>query len=98
MLTCMKRSGTHEKSTHHFHRASENTIPLKSCDAANAYALQCSNGARRDILMVTNSINASINGRSGSGVQAETYNVVASGTSIGVGTLTANSTFTATKQ
>ena len=48
--------------------------------------------------MITNSINASISGRTGSGIQAESYNVVVGGTATQVAVMTATATFNATKQ
>jgi hypothetical protein len=76
-----------------------NALALSSinCDAPNFTSLICSNVGRRDALLITNRINATVNGDSASDTQVFTYNAVVSGTSTSVGELVFNSTFTATK-
>jgi len=68
-----------------------------SCQAANAYGLQCSSGAMRDALLVADAFSGTVAGNTANGTEAETYNVVVSGTSSGVASLTLNSNFTMTR-
>jgi hypothetical protein len=60
--------------------------------------IRCQNGTLRDMRTLTNSLNASISGRSASGTQTETWNVFHAGTETGVGALTVASAVTATRQ
>jgi hypothetical protein len=80
--------------------AGSNSIALSwnSCEVAVLVGIRCPNGALRDMRMLTNSINATITGRSGSGTQAETWNVFSSTTGAGVGIFSATSNFTASRQ
>jgi hypothetical protein len=99
-LTATARSNSAGFSCEYTGTASESSIALfwRSCDAANVFSMQCTNGARRDLILETKLIYGSIDEKTGSGTQVETYNVVVSGVGTGVATLTANSSFTATKQ
>lgn len=78
--------------------ASAVTLAWTSCSASNAIGAQCPSGLKRDILLQTNSINATISGTSFTGTSAELYNVVNSGTTTGVGTLNIQSSFALTRQ
>jgi hypothetical protein len=74
------------------------TLNVNGCTASNLFGVRCANGAARDLILVTGSINGTVSGNSISGTEAETYNVVSSLTGAGVGTLILNSSFTGTRQ
>lgn len=74
------------------------TLNVNGCTASNLFGVRCANGAGRDLILVTGSINGTVSGNSISGTEAETYNVVSSLTGAGVGTLILNSSFTGTRQ
>lgn len=80
--------------------AGTNTIALNvvSCTASDLLGASCpGTGALRNVRLQTGSLNGTVTGSSVSGTEAQTYNVTtAAGT--GVGTLTMNGTFTATRR
>lgn len=80
--------------------AGSNSMALNGtfCSIASITGIVCANGARRDIRIQTLAINATITGSSANGTTAETWNVFVSGTATGVGILTLNSSFTATRR
>lgn len=97
-LTATSRDNATGSSCQYTGTAGRNSIALgwTSCDIGNL-SWNCANGARRDLFMITNSVNATINGRSASGTQAESYNVVVGGIGTQVGVLTLNASFTASR-
>ena len=103
-LTAMARSNSDGSSCEYTGTASESSIALvwRSCGAANVFPISCTDGAQRELILRTNTISASVSGTVGlstaSGTQVEKYDVVVSGIGTGVGTLTASSSFAATKQ
>lgn len=98
-LTATTRSSSDGSSCQFSGTAGSNSIALgwQTCDAGRVSSIQCANGARRDIAMVTNSVNATMSGSSGTGTQAISYNVFNAGTTTGVGVLVLNASFTMTK-
>ena len=73
------------------------TLGWTSCDAGKVLGIHCTNGALRDLLMESNSISATIDGRSATGMQAQSFTVVVSGTTTAVGVLAITAKFSATK-
>jgi hypothetical protein len=72
-------------------------LNTSACTASDVIGAACANGARRDIRLQTGGYNGSISGGTATGTGAQTYNIVVSGTSSPVGTLTLTSRFTATR-
>ena len=68
------------------------------CSVGAITDIVCQNGARRDIRIQTSGVNATISGNNASGSMAETWNVFVAGTAAGVGPLTLNGSFTATRR
>lgn len=97
-LTATSRDNGSGSSCQYAGTAGRNSIALgwTSCDTGNI-SYTCQGGARREVLMLTNSVNATITGNAASGTQAETFNVVVSGTGAQVGLLTLNASFTASR-
>ena len=77
--------------------ASSGSFSLKTtnCEAGNFYNASCLSGATRDLWLVSDVIEATVNGRDASGTQTRTFDVVVGGTRNSVGTMTAVSKFTA---
>ena len=73
-------------------------LTLNSCTASDLIGARCSTGALRDIRVQTGTLNTTLSGATLSGTSATQYNVVVSGTTSPVGTLTLNTTFTVTRQ
>jgi hypothetical protein len=79
--------------------ASSMALNLVSCTASDILGATCPNStARRDIRILTAGINGNVSGSTATGTAAETYNVNVAGTTSAVGTLTLNSSFSATKR
>jgi hypothetical protein len=79
--------------------ASSFVLNVNFCSSGNLSGIACTNGARRDVRLLNGSINASmLLGANASGTTATTYNVLNSTTFAGVGTLTINGSFTATRR
>jgi hypothetical protein len=53
----------------------------------------CSNGLRRDVQSVSDTINMTVSDNTGTVTAAQTYNVFVAGTTTGVGTMTITSSF-----
>lgn len=68
------------------------------CSLGSLTGIRCSNGSVRDMRIQTLGINATVSGSSANGTRAETWNVFTGGTTNGVGTLTMNGSFTATRR
>lgn len=68
------------------------------CQQGDVLGARCPGGALRDILLQSETINATVNGNSLSGTAAETDNIVISGTTILVGTFAGTSAVTAVRQ
>jgi hypothetical protein len=73
------------------------TLNWASCQVG-VFRLQCSNGAYRDVNLVGDTISATVTGNTMTGTDGSSYNVFVAGTNIGVGMLTLNGTFSATRQ
>ena len=73
-------------------------LTWSSCTACSAVGLLCSNGAHRDLVKQSGTINATLNGSTLTGVDNEIYNVLVTGTQTSVGVLTTSGTFTVTRQ
>lgn len=86
-------------SCSHTGTAGSTTISLNatSCQAAVILGLRCRNGALRDLTLVGQSLTGTVAGNTMTGTWAETWNVYRAGTFSGVGVLTLNGTFTATR-
>ena len=80
--------------------AGQSTVVLTwvSCAACNLVGATCPNGAQRDVIKQSGSVNASVAGRSMSGTEGEIYNVFVAGTQTSVGTLSLTSSFTFIRQ
>ena len=73
-------------------------LNMTSCQAAvNQIGIRCSNGAVRDLRIASSGLNAASTSTGYAGTKSDTYNVVVSGTSQVVGTLTINSSIAMTK-
>lgn len=97
-LTATLRSDSDGSACNYTGTAGSNSISLgwTGCDLGAFTGIRCSNGTTRDMRMQTNSINATISGRTATGTESESWNVTTSfGT--GVGLMTVTSSFTATK-
>lgn len=66
--------------------------------AAIISGFPCLSGARRDLNLTNVTFNGTINGNTGTGTEAESYNVFIAGTSAGVGVMVLNGNFTMTRQ
>jgi hypothetical protein len=99
-LTAIVTSNSNGVTTNYSGTAGESSITLNATfsTAATVFGVHCLNGALRDINLTNSTITATMNGNSGSGTNAASYNVFAAGTTTGVGILTINSTFSMTKQ
>ena len=69
-----------------------------NCSSSNILGATCTNGSRRDLLLVNSSFTGTVVGNSITGTEADTYNIVVSGTSAGVGILTIGNSFSVTRQ
>jgi hypothetical protein len=80
--------------------AGSNSFALNgnSCSIGVITGLMCPNGAARDIRIQTLGINATVSGSGANGTSAETWNVFVAGTASGVGPMTFNGNFTATRR
>lgn len=78
--------------------ASALTLTWVNCSAANLIAIRCSNGSVRDALLQNSGISGNVSGNTLFGTEADSYNVVVSGTNIPVGVMVVNSSFNATRQ
>lgn len=58
----------------------------------------CLSGVRRDLNLTNVTFTGNINGNTGNGTEAESYNVFIAGTSAGVGIMILNGNFTMTRQ
>ena len=72
--------------------------PEVSWDVGSITGLFCLSGEGRDIHLVSEGINGTVNGSTVTGTVAETANVVESGTGNAAGILTVNSSFVATRR
>jgi len=98
-LTATTRASTDGSSCTYTGTAGQNSFALgwQTCDAGRQIGATCTNGARRDFNMVTNSINATKSGNTLAGTQAESFNVLVAGTNTNVGVLVLNANFTASR-
>lgn len=98
-LTATSTSDSNGSTCQYTGNAGANTFTLnwQSCQIG-VFRLTCANGAVRDINLVSNSATMTVTGSSGTGTQAESYNVFVAGTNVGVGVLVANSNISATRQ
>ena len=80
--------------------AGQSTVVLTwvSCAACNLIGATCPNGAQRDVVKQSGSVNASVAGPRMSGTEGEIYNVFIAGTQTPVGTLSLTSSFTLIRQ
>jgi hypothetical protein len=79
--------------------AGTSTIALSfsSCNIGGVGGVLCANGARRDVLFATDTLNLNVNGSQLSGTEGQTMSVTVAGTNTGVGLLTFASQWTATR-
>lgn len=98
-LSAASRSSVDGSSCTYTGTAGTSSITLEwtSCEAGNLLRYQCANGALRDGLMKSNSINATISGKTANGTQAQSFTVVVSGTTTGVGVLALAAKFSASR-
>jgi hypothetical protein len=73
------------------------TLNMTSCQLG-AFRLQCSNGAVRDISLLTEAINGTAIGSQITGTASETWNTYLAGTAVPVGVLNLTSTFLVTRR
>lgn len=66
--------------------------------AAIISGFPCLSGVRRDLNLTNVTFNGNINGNTGNGTEAESYNVFVAGTTAGVGVMILNGNFTMTRQ
>lgn len=94
ILTATVTSQTTGTSAQYSGQASNTTISLNltSTQLGNV-RLTCSNGVIRNISLIGSGLTATVTGNTGSGTQAESYNVTTTA-GAAVGILIANSTFT----
>lgn len=99
-LTAVATSTTNGNSTNYTGTAGANSIALNATfsTAAFTFGFRCSNGAIRDLQQTAGTVTATITGNTGSGTQAQSYNVFVAGTSTSVGVLTLTGSFTMTRQ
>jgi hypothetical protein len=69
-----------------------------TCTGCDAIGVQCPSGALRDLKLQSSNITATVNGSTLAGSEVETYNVLVSGTTTSVGTLSITDTFSLTRQ
>jgi hypothetical protein len=67
------------------------------CDVSRAI-LTCLNGARRELEIITEAINANVAGSSATGTSVQTWNVYIANTRVGVGVMALNGTLSATRR
>ena len=70
------------------------TLNLTTCQVDTLLDVQCAGGVLRDMQLIAEGITGTVSGNTVSGTTAETWNVFIAGTTVGVGPLTLNSTFT----
>jgi len=78
--------------------ASSMALNATACSAPGLTGFRCANGALRDIRIVSESVSASVSGRTATGAVVTTYDVVIGNTQTSVGTLTTNESLTGTLQ
>jgi len=69
-----------------------------TCTSCNVFAIRCSATATRDMRLVNSAITGTVSGNTITGNEVDTYNVLVSSTGAGVGAMTINSAFSATRQ
>lgn len=98
-LTAVATSTTNGNSTNYTGTAGASSIALNATFSTAALStFRCSNGAIRDLQQTAGTVTATITGNTGSGTQAQSYNVFVAGTSTSVGVLTLTGSFTMTRQ
>jgi len=78
--------------------ASALQLSWTNCTSCNLVGIRCPNVAPRDIRLLNSSITGTVTGNAISGTEVDTYNVVVSSTGAGVGSMTINTSFTASRQ
>ena len=87
-------------STRYAGTAGSSSVALNAvaADAAVITGIECPSGELRDLIVVSEGINGTVSGSTIIGTQAETINVVETGTGAAAGVLTLNSSFVATRR